>query len=187
MKLLPTLFLAPLFPAAGLADLTQTFTLTPSNLSNLNLDTGTAVSFGGDTQFSSAGIAPLGSATLLNMGYESSAAFADISPLLVELYPGNSAAAISLATLTAARARGRLLRVVPPPEVRVAGSHLSPQLEAARVAAARNTSQVVQSLDALEATLNTRRLSRQVAAHRCSAAVILLTVIAPVFNVAERG
>ena len=96
--------LAFILPATALADLTQTVTLSSSNPTNLGLDTGAASNSGGDIQFSANGIAPLGSATVNNVGYKSSADFADISQLIVELYPGYSTSTISIATLTAVEA-----------------------------------------------------------------------------------
>ncbi len=93
------LLLALLIPAALLADVTQTFTLTTST-ANLNLDTGTTATSGGDIQFSAAGIAPVGSAKLINIGFCTTASFNEFSQLVVQLYPGYSTAPISLATLT---------------------------------------------------------------------------------------
>src|SRR5579871_5572463 len=93
-------FLTIAFPAALLADLNQTTTLSTSGQSNLNLDTGALGSSGGDIQFSSAGMTPQGAATAVNI-YTSwpLAQFNTISSLVVELLPGYSASTIPTATL----------------------------------------------------------------------------------------
>lgn len=88
-----------LLPAMALADLTQTVTLSTSNPTNLNLVAGAASNSGGDIQFSSAGMAPLGAATMLNVGIQTAAGFAAVSQLVVEFYPGYSTQTIATATL----------------------------------------------------------------------------------------
>ncbi|HEY1159743.1 MAG TPA: hypothetical protein VGE83_03885, partial [Terracidiphilus sp.] len=96
-SLLPAL--AFILPATALADITQTVTLSTASPTNLNLDTGAAANSSGDFQFSSAGIAPLGAATTLNVGIQTAAGFAATSQLVVELYPGYSTATIATAAL----------------------------------------------------------------------------------------
>jgi uncharacterized protein (TIGR03437 family) len=93
--------LAFLFPATILADLSQTVTLSTSSQSNLSLDTGAVTSSGGDIQFSASGITPQGSATAVNALPRDASGFADLSLLLVELFPGYSSATIPAATLEA--------------------------------------------------------------------------------------
>ncbi len=94
-----TLLLAAVFPAAALADLTQTATLSTSGPTNLSLDTGATSSSGGDIQFSASGITPLGAAKAINIGIQTAPGFAGITQLVVELYPGYSTATITTATL----------------------------------------------------------------------------------------
>lgn len=91
--------LAFIFPAIALAGLTQTATLSISSPTNLNLDTGATSNSGGDIQFSSSGITPQGHAMAVNAGLKSATNLASISMLVVELWPGYSAATISTATL----------------------------------------------------------------------------------------
>ena len=93
--------LAFLFPSTILADLSQTVTLSTSSQSNLNLETGAVTSSGGDIQFSASGITPQGSATAVNAVPRDASGFADLSLLLVEVFPGYSSATIPAATLNA--------------------------------------------------------------------------------------
>lgn len=93
------LLLACLLPATAFADLTGTVTLAASATPNLNLDTGATASAGGDVQFSSSGIAPVGSATMINRGAILLDQFNILNLLEVELWPGYSTAPITLATL----------------------------------------------------------------------------------------
>jgi uncharacterized protein (TIGR03437 family) len=91
--------LAFVFPAAIFADLNQTTTLSTSNSTNLNLDTGAVSNSGGDIQFSASGMTPQGKATAVNSLLTTAAGFAGVSQLVVQLYPGYSAATIPSATL----------------------------------------------------------------------------------------
>ena len=93
--------LAVVFPAAIFADLNQTTTLSASNTTNLNFDTGAVSSSGGDIQFSSSGITPQGSAKAANVGLKSATDFATASQSIVQFWPGYSAATIPTATLDA--------------------------------------------------------------------------------------
>jgi len=93
--------LAVIFPAAIFADLNQTTTLSASNTTNLNFDTGAVSSSGGDIQFSSSGITPQGSAKAANVGLKSATDFATASQSIVQFWPGYSAATIPTATLDA--------------------------------------------------------------------------------------
>ena len=97
---LSTALLSLVLPGVALADLSQTTTLSTSGSTNLNLDTGASGSTGGDIEFSAAGIAPVGSAKLVNRGGETAAQFAADTLLLVELWPpGYSTTPIPAATL----------------------------------------------------------------------------------------
>ena len=81
--------LAFVFPATVLADLNQTTTLSTSNPTNLNLDTGTTSSSGGDIQFSSSGITPQGNATAVNAFlFATTSKLTSVTELEVSLYPG---------------------------------------------------------------------------------------------------
>ena len=91
--------LAFIFSATALADLSQTTSLSISSPTNLDLDTGATSNSGGDIQFSSSGITPQGAATASNRGLEAANGFADLSQLVVQLWPGYSAATIPTATL----------------------------------------------------------------------------------------
>ncbi|HEY6341161.1 MAG TPA: hypothetical protein VIY49_06680 [Bryobacteraceae bacterium] len=93
------LLLTFLLPITALADLTQTVTLTASSTPNLNLDTGATASTGGDIQFSSTGIAPVGSAKMVNVGAQTASGFSILTLILLEVWPGYSTAPITLATL----------------------------------------------------------------------------------------
>ncbi|MGP0070753.1 MAG: hypothetical protein ACLPWF_02305 [Bryobacteraceae bacterium] len=93
--------LAFIFPAAALADLSQTTTLSISSPTNLNLDTGATSNSGGDVQFSSSGMTPQGSAKAVNVGLKSATDLSSVSLLVVEFWPGYSTVTISSATLEA--------------------------------------------------------------------------------------
>ena len=92
--------LAFVFPATVFADLNQTATLSTSNTTNLNLDTGAVSSSGGDIQFSASGITPQGTATVRNI-YSNwpLSQFGTISVIVVETLPGYATATIPTATL----------------------------------------------------------------------------------------
>jgi uncharacterized protein (TIGR03437 family) len=60
-------FAALFFPAAALADLNQTVTLSTPSQTNLALYSGAITTSGGDIQFSSTGITPLNTATIYNI------------------------------------------------------------------------------------------------------------------------
>jgi uncharacterized protein (TIGR03437 family) len=95
---LAILVLAFAFPAAVLADLNQTSTLSLGN--TLNLDTGAVANSGGDIQFSASGITPQGSAKTVNFPLPQSAdGFAILSLLEVSLWSGYSTATIPISTL----------------------------------------------------------------------------------------